>query len=91
MLYNVDHAADKLILVAQALGVDTAGMSPRDAGLAAADTVEALMKEIGHPRRLRDVGVPEENLPVCSFNALAYTANIFNARPVNDQTGILNL
>jgi alcohol dehydrogenase class IV len=49
------------------------------------------MKEVGHPVRLRDMGVPEENLALCAFHALADTANIFNARPVNDPTDILNL
>jgi acyl-CoA reductase-like NAD-dependent aldehyde dehydrogenase/alcohol dehydrogenase class IV len=91
MRYNVDHAADKLALAAQALGVNTSRMAARDAALAAADAVEALMKEVGHPLRLRDVGVPEENLALCAFHALADTANIFNARPVNDPTDILNL
>ena len=91
MRYNVDYAADKLALVAQALGVSTQGMSERDAALAAADAVEALMKKVGHPLKLRDVGVPEENLAMCAFHALADTANIFNARPVSDPTDILKI
>ncbi len=91
MRYNVDYAADKLALVAQALGVSTQGMNERDAALAAADAVEALMKKVGHPLRLRDVGVPEENLAICAFHALADTANIFNARPVSDPTDILKI
>ncbi|MBN2284593.1 MAG: aldehyde dehydrogenase family protein [Deltaproteobacteria bacterium] len=91
MRYNVDHAADKLALVAQALGINTAGMSERDAAMAAADEVESLMKEIGHPLRLREMGVPEESLPACAFHALADTANLFNARPVNDPADILKI
>ena len=91
MRYNVDHAADKLVLVAQALGVNTTGMPLRDAALAAADAVEALMKEIGHPLKFREMGVPEENLPICAFHALADTANLFNARPVNDPADILKI
>jgi acyl-CoA reductase-like NAD-dependent aldehyde dehydrogenase/alcohol dehydrogenase class IV len=91
MRYNVDHAADKLALVAQALGVNTTGMSVRNAALAAADAVEALMKEIGHPLKFSEMGVPEENLPICAFHALADTANIFNARPVNDPADILKI
>ena len=91
MRYNVDHAADKLALVAQALGVNTAGMSVHDAALAAADAVEALMKDIGHPLKLSEMDVPEENLPICAFHALADTANLFNARPVNDPTDILKI
>jgi alcohol dehydrogenase class IV len=91
MRYNVDHAADKLALVAQALGVNTAGMTVRDAALAAADEIEVLMKEVGHPLRLREMGVPEDNLSVCAFHALADTANLFNARPVNEPADILKI
>jgi len=91
MRYNVDHAADKLVQVAQALGVDTVGMTERDAALAAADAVEDLMKKVGHPMRLRDVGVPEENLAICAFHALADTAVIFNGRPVSDPNEVLQI
>jgi aldehyde dehydrogenase (NAD+) len=91
MRYNVDHAADKLVLVAQALGVNTASMTERDAALAAADAVEALMKKVGHPMRLRDVGVPEENLAICAFHAIADTAVLFNGRPVSDPNEVLQI
>jgi len=91
MRFNVDHAAGKLALVAQALGVDTKGMKERDAALAAADAIEALMKKVGHPMRLRDVGVPEEDLLRCSLHAIADSNVLFNARPVNDPTDVYNL
>jgi alcohol dehydrogenase class IV len=91
MRFNVDHATAKLALVAQALGVDTKGMKERDAALAAADTVEALMKEVGHPMGLRDVGVPEDGLPLCALHALADSSIMFNARPAGDPGEILEL
>ena len=91
MRYNVDHAADKLVQVAQALGVNTSGMAERDAALAAADAVEALMTKVGHPMRLRDVGVPEENLAICAFHAIADTAVLFNGRPVSDPNEVLQI
>ncbi|MDI6856714.1 MAG: aldehyde dehydrogenase family protein [Dehalococcoidia bacterium] len=91
MRYNVDYAAPKLALVAQAMGVDTRGMDEREAALAAAEAVEALMVKAQHPLKLRDVGVPEDNLPMCAFHAIADTAVIFNARPVNDPNEILAL
>ncbi len=84
MRFNVDFAADKLAMVAQAMGVNTAGMDDRTAALAAADTIEKLMKEAGHPMRLRDVGVPEEGLDMAAFHAICDTAALFNARPVGD-------
>jgi len=91
MRYNVDHATAKLALVAEALGVSTAGMGERDAALAAADAVEALMRKVGHPLRLRDVGVPEDRLEACAFHAIADTADLFNARPVTNPADVLRL
>jgi aldehyde dehydrogenase (NAD+) len=46
---------------------------------------------VGHPLRLRDVGVPEEALPVCAFHAISDLMNIFNPRPVTDPMAILDL
>jgi len=91
MRFNVDYAADKLALAAEALGVNTAGMEGRKAALAAADEVEALMKKVGHPMRLRDVGVSEESLGMCAFHAIADTPSLFNARPVHDPAEVLEI
>jgi alcohol dehydrogenase class IV len=91
MRFNVDHATAKLALVAQALGVDTKGMEERDAALAAADAVEALMEKVGHPMRLRDVGVPEEDLVRCSLHAIADSNVLFNSRPVSDPMDVYNI
>lgn len=91
MRYNVDFAADKLALVAQALGINTSGLDDRTAALAAADAIETLMEKTGHPLRLRDVGVPEEALGICAFHAIADAAALFNARPVSDPMEILQL
>ena len=91
MRFNVDHATAKLAQVAQALGVDTKGMSERDAALAAADAVEALMQKVGHPLRLSEVGVPADGLPVCAFHALADSNIMFNARPAGDPMEILEV
>jgi len=91
MRYNAEHAADKLASVAHVLGVNTGGMKGREAALAAADAVEALMKKVGHPLRLRDVGVSEENLPLCAMHAIADTAVLFNGRPVNDINDVVEL
>jgi aldehyde dehydrogenase (NAD+) len=91
MRFNVDYATSKLALVAQTMGVDTKGMKERDAALAAADAVEALMKKVGHPMRLRDVGVTEENLTICAFHALGDSNIMFNPRPAGDPAAILEI
>ncbi len=83
MRHNVDHATDALVQVAFALGAKN-GLKGRDAALTAADAVEALMKKVGHPLQLREVGVKEDMLDMAAFHAICDTAAIFNARPVND-------
>ena len=89
MRYNVDHATAKLAGVAEALGVDIRGMTERDAALAAADAVEALMAKVDHPLKLRDVGVPEGDLLRCALHAVGDTNVLFNARPVGDPMDVL--
>ena len=91
MRYNAAYAARKLAMAAEALGVDTRGMSDHDAALAAADAVEELMRRINHPMTLREVGVPEQALPADALHALADTATLFNARPVTDPAEVLEL
>ncbi|MBI5590773.1 MAG: aldehyde dehydrogenase family protein [Deltaproteobacteria bacterium] len=84
MRYNVDYATSALAQVAQALQVDTKGMKEHDAALAAADAIEALMKKVGHPLKLRDVGIEADALDMAAFHAICDTACLFNARPVSD-------
>jgi alcohol dehydrogenase class IV len=91
MRFNAEHAADKLAMAAQALGVDTTHMTDHDAALAAADAVEALMREIKHPMTLREIGVPEDALEAAALHALADTATLFNAHPVYDPAEVLEL
>jgi len=91
MRFNIDFAADKLAIIAQALGVNTAGMDDQTAASAAADAIEKLMKESGHPMRLRDVGVPEDGLDVASLHAICDTAALFNARPVGESGEVAEL
>jgi alcohol dehydrogenase class IV len=66
-------------------------MTDHDAALAAADAVEALMREIKHPMTLRELGVPEDALEADALHALGDTATLFNARPVNDPAEVLEL
>jgi alcohol dehydrogenase class IV len=92
MRFNIDFAAPKLAQAAQALGINTNGMDERAAGLAAADAVEALMKRIGHPMRLRDVGISDQDvLGPAAMHAIADSAALFNARPVTSPQQIYEL
>jgi len=91
MRFNADFAADKLALAAQAMGVNISGMSQKEAALAAAAAVEALMKQSGHPLRLSEIGVTQAILGMAPFHAIADTPTLFNARPVTDPMQIATL
>jgi aldehyde dehydrogenase (NAD+) len=91
MRYNADFAADKLGQVAHALGVSPAGKQEKDLALAAADAIDALLKKIGHPTRLRDLGVPQDGGVMCAFHALTDPAVRFNARPARDPNDVIQL
>ena len=62
MRYNLDACAERQRLIAEAMGVATPSMSDAEAGLAAADAVDALCRALALPRTLREVDVPEEGL-----------------------------
>jgi alcohol dehydrogenase len=64
MEYNQVAAADRLADVAEALGIDTAGMSQAEAAAASVAFVRNLTKEIGLPQGLRELGVPADKLPL---------------------------
>jgi aldehyde dehydrogenase (NAD+) len=91
MRFNADYATDALALIALQLGVNTFGMDKRKAALAAADEIEKLMKQVGHPMRLRDVGVPEDGLGDCAMHAACDPVSLYNAHPVDDPAQILEL
>ena len=91
MRYNAEFAPDKLAQVAHALGVKVAGLSDKEAALAGADAVEALLKQAGHPLKLSELGVPQDGAVMCSFHAMTDPAIRFNARPVRDPNDLITL
>ncbi|MDA8217685.1 MAG: iron-containing alcohol dehydrogenase [Dehalococcoidales bacterium] len=62
MEYNLAARADRLARVAEAMGIDTAGLSEQKAARKAVAAVRELSRAVGQPQRLRDVGVAEDKL-----------------------------
>ncbi len=89
MRYNAEACADRLALIAEAMGIDTSGMSEDEAAQSAADGVENLRRSLGLPERLRDVGVPEEGLELIASATLHDRALATNPRPVSDAGPIM--
>ena len=50
-------------LIAEAFGIEVRGRSPEAVAAEAADAVEAFIRDLGLPARLRDVGAIEDELP----------------------------
>lgn len=91
MRFNRDFATARLVDVANALGVDTHELSTDAAADAAADAVEALMQEVGQPRRLSElVAVDHINAHFEQFvtGVMSDPSTMFNPRPVNDPVAV---
>ena len=91
MRYNLDACADRQRLIAEAIGVATGGMTDEDAGLAAADAVDALCRELDLPRTLREVDVPEDGLEYIAAATLHDRSLSTNPKPVIDAGPIMEV
>jgi len=91
MRFNNTDVAEEQAAIATALGLDTRGLTVGQAGLAAADAVAALERELGLPGTLREAGVPEDDLEMCAQVALSDGAIIYNGRPVFEADEVLGV
>jgi alcohol dehydrogenase class IV len=75
------HDVNAAARIAEALGVWKEGMSSAAAAVATADALEALYRAIGMPTRVRDLAIPEGDLPQLARDTLKnFNANS-GARP----------
>ena len=81
MEYNAPYTGEKFKHIAEAMGVDTAGMSQEEYRKAAVDAVSRLSKDVGIPAKLREIGVKEEDLPALAEAAMADVCTGGNPRP----------
>ncbi|MDA0265220.1 MAG: iron-containing alcohol dehydrogenase [Chloroflexi bacterium] len=63
MEFNRPVSAHKLALLARSAGLDTTGMSDDAAAQAAAQAVDGFILGLGMPHRIRELEIPEEDLP----------------------------
>jgi 4-hydroxybutyrate dehydrogenase len=80
MRFNILSARDRLADVAGALGVECRSLSPDQASHAAIAAIEKLNEDIGIPKRLRDVGVREEMIPIMVPKAMEDGCHLLNPR-----------
>jgi aldehyde dehydrogenase (NAD+) len=88
MRFNVEAAANKLALVARALGVTQAG-SDSELAVLAAQSVSELLARLGHPVRLSEVKLKAQDFPACAELALTDGATATNPRGVRNAAEIV--
>ncbi len=81
MEYNAEFTGDKFKYIAEAMGVDTAGMGEAEYRKAAIDAVKQLSKDIGIPEKLNEIGVKVEDLPALAQSAFDDVCTGGNPRP----------
>ncbi|MDE6179205.1 MAG: lactaldehyde reductase [Duncaniella sp.] len=80
MEYNAPAAEAKYSAIAEAMGVDTAGMTPAEAAKAAVEAVKALSVKVGIPTHLAELGVKESDLERLADAAMADVCTPGNPR-----------
>jgi lactaldehyde reductase len=91
MRYNLDACADRQRLIAEAIGVASSTMTDEEAGLAAADAVDELCRELELPRTLREAGVPEDGLEYIATATLQDRSLSTNPKTVVDAGPIMEV
>jgi alcohol dehydrogenase len=91
MRYNLTEVPELMMDIAAAMGISIEGMDALEAGKAAADEMEAFIKQVGLTRRLKDLGVSSEALKHCSELSLSDGSIVYNPRMVMDAEDILDI
>ena len=81
MEYNAEYTGEKFKYIAEAMGVDTTGMSQAEYRAAAVNAVKQLSKDVGIHEKLHEIGVKEEDLQALSESAFADVCTGGNPRP----------
>ena len=73
------------------MGISIQGMDAPAAGKAAADEMEAFIKQVGLTRRLRDLGADPDALKHCAELSLSDGSIVYNPRMVMDADEVLDI
>lgn len=81
--FNAPVCGDKFRDIAEAMGVDTTGMSTEEANAAAIAAIKKLSKDVGIPAGIEELGAKEEDFEIMAKNAMADACAGGNPRPVS--------
>lgn len=79
--FNASVCPQRLRDVAQAMGVDTSGMSPEQGAEACLAAIRGLSKDIGIPSGLAELGAKQDDIPILAANAMKDACGLTNPRP----------
>ena len=82
--YNLDATAPQQAELARAMGAAGVGENDMEAGQRGIEFVAKLREDCGLPSRLRDVGVPEADVPSLAEEAMESRAVKANPKPITD-------
>ncbi|RON01664.1 L-threonine dehydrogenase [Pseudomonas brassicacearum] len=83
--FNAAVCAERLTVVAHALGADTRGVSPEEGAQAAIMAIRALAKDVQIPGGLRDLGAKLQDIPILAANALKDVCGLTNPRAADQR------
>lgn len=82
MEWNAPACLDKYPAIAEAMGVDTKGMTKEEAAAAACNAVRELAVKVGIPQHLSELGIKESDIDALADQALADVCTPGNPRDV---------
>jgi alcohol dehydrogenase class IV len=91
MEFNLSDAEDCYAEIAPAMGVYEKGITTRQAAEAAVKAVFDFTKKIGHPQKLSEFGVTEENIIKAADMSMSDGSIVNNARLVADSGEVLEI
>jgi alcohol dehydrogenase len=91
MEYNAAAVTEKMVKIARVFGVNTDGLSDKDAALAASKAVLTLLGEIGLPTTLTEIGIKEGHIPEIAEKTLQINRLIRNNPRVPTQRSLEEL
>jgi alcohol dehydrogenase len=87
MEFNRPHARAAMAEIADAMGVETTGLSEDQKAIAAIDAVAGLFDSIGIPRTIAELGVTKDQVALVAEQAMGVTRLVKNnPRPLDPES-----
>ena len=85
MEFNMPCCIEKFGVIAEAMGVDTKGLSPEEAAKSAVEAVRELSIRVGIPQHLSELNISENDIPALAHQAIQDVCTPGNPREVTEE------